>query len=89
MDTDGSIRLALAPFIEAELPPELTVAEWLQDELRKTDGNLGDRDAMLAMLLMAVVRLEVELRKPPSREFVLRLTHGGDGRGVAGGDTTG
>ncbi|GFG83355.1 hypothetical protein [Mycolicibacter algericus] len=66
-DTDESLRAILSKLANADVPAELVVTKRLQDALKETDCNLGDRDSMLTMLLVAIVDLETELRRPKSR----------------------
>lgn len=75
-DTSEALRQTLARFVNTETPSGRPVTKWLKDELKKTDCNLGDRDAMLAMLVMAITMLE-EPRGPVSRKIVTNLPKGG------------
>jgi hypothetical protein len=67
MDTDEPLRKILTKFANVDTPPEMEITKRLRDALKETDGNLGDRDSVIALLITAVAELEAEVRRPTAR----------------------
>lgn len=80
-DTDETLRRILEQFAAIEFPAEMEVTKRLQDALKETDCNLGDRDSVLTMLITSIAQLEAELRAPKSRKLVIDLGKAGDSDG--------